>query len=77
MDNVQVINNELIEAMDQPTLGTVRQPRPAARFDQTPARIAGPAPRIGEHTDAILAEAGYSVTEIEALKTARAATAPG
>ena len=60
MNNVQVMNNELIEVMDQPTLGTVRQARPAARFDRTPARIAGPAPRIGEHTDAILARsAGY------------------
>jgi crotonobetainyl-CoA:carnitine CoA-transferase CaiB-like acyl-CoA transferase len=77
MDNVQVINNELIELIEQPTLGTVRQARPAARFDATPARIAGPAPRIGEHTEEILAEAGYSDTEIESLKTARAAKAPG
>jgi len=75
MNNVQVVNNELIEYFEQPTLGTVRQPRPAARFDRTPSRIGGPAPRIGQHTDAILAEAGYSDTEIEALKTSRAAKA--
>jgi crotonobetainyl-CoA:carnitine CoA-transferase CaiB-like acyl-CoA transferase len=77
MHNVQVINNELIELMEQPTLGTVRQARPAARFDRTPARIAGPAPRIGEHTEAILAELGYSENEIAALRTSRAAKAPG
>jgi crotonobetainyl-CoA:carnitine CoA-transferase CaiB-like acyl-CoA transferase len=77
MDNVQVINNKLIELMDQPMLGTVRQPRPAAMFDQTPARIAGPAPGIGEHTCAILAEAGYSAAEIEALETSGAAKKPG
>jgi crotonobetainyl-CoA:carnitine CoA-transferase CaiB-like acyl-CoA transferase len=77
MDNVQVINNKLIELMDQPMLGTVRQPRPAAVFDQTPARIAGPAPRIGEHTCAILAETGYSAAEIEALETSGAAKKPG
>lgn len=68
MQNEQVINNGLIELMEQPAMGTVRQPRPAARFERTPARIGGPAPRIGEHTDAILAEAGYSATEIAALK---------
>ena len=68
INNAQVINNELIELIDQPLLGTVRQPRPAARFDRTPARIAGPAPRIGEHTEEILAEAGYSDTEIETMK---------
>lgn len=77
MDNVQVIANELIETMDQPTLGAVRQPRPAARFDRTPARIAGPAPRIGQHTDAILAEIGYTPDEIAALIRSRAAKTPG
>jgi crotonobetainyl-CoA:carnitine CoA-transferase CaiB-like acyl-CoA transferase len=75
MNNVQVINNALIELMEQPTMGTVRQPRPAARFERTPARIGGPAPRIGEHTDAILAEAGYSPAEIESMKASRAASA--
>jgi crotonobetainyl-CoA:carnitine CoA-transferase CaiB-like acyl-CoA transferase len=77
MNDAQVINNELIELLDQPTLGTVRQPRPAARFDHTPARIGGPAPRIGQHTEAILAEAGYADDEILALTTSRAAKAAG
>ncbi len=73
MDNVQVIANELIELREQPGLGTVRQPRPAARFDVTPAGIGGPAPRIGQHTDAVLAEIGYSQADIEAMKTLGAA----
>ena len=77
MHNAQVIKNALIELMEQPSMGTVRQPRPAARFDRTPARIGGPAPRIGQHTDAILAEAGYADHEIQALKTSRAAKAAG
>ncbi len=73
--NEQVINNELIELLEQPGLGTIRQPRPAAMFDRTPAHIGGPAPRLGGHTDAILAEAGYSSNEIEALKVSGAAKA--
>jgi crotonobetainyl-CoA:carnitine CoA-transferase CaiB-like acyl-CoA transferase len=73
MHNVQVINNALIELLEQPSMGTMRQPRPAARFDRTPARIGGPAPRIGEHTDAILAEVGYSEIEINEMKASRAA----
>jgi len=73
MDNVQVVANELIELHEQPGLGTVRQPRPAARFDVTPAGIGGPAPRIGQHTDAVLAEIGYSAMDIEAMKTSGAA----
>jgi crotonobetainyl-CoA:carnitine CoA-transferase CaiB-like acyl-CoA transferase len=75
MNNVQVINNELIHLMEQPGLGTVRQPRPAARFERTPAGIGGPAPRIGEHTEAILAEVGYAPAEIAALLGSRAAIA--
>jgi len=75
MGNVQVVNNALIETIEQPSVGTVRQPRPAARFDRTPARIGGPAPRIGQHTDTILAEAGYSADEIETMKQAGAAKA--
>ena len=73
MHDKQVIANELIETMEQPSLGTVRQPRPAARFDRTPARIAGPAPRIGQHTEAVLAEVGYTGKEIAEMKRNRVA----
>lgn len=73
MNNPQVVNNRMIEEFEQPMLGQVRQPRPAARFDATPARIGGPAPAIGQHTDSILAELGYSAQEIDALKSSKAA----
>jgi crotonobetainyl-CoA:carnitine CoA-transferase CaiB-like acyl-CoA transferase len=65
--NDQVRARELIVEMDHPDIGRVRQPVPAARFDRTPARIQGPAPRIGEHSAAILAELGFEATEIERL----------
>ena len=73
MDNVQVVANGLIETMEQPSLGTVRQARPAARFDVSPARIAGPAPRIGEHTAMVLQEAGFSADAISTLMASGAA----
>jgi crotonobetainyl-CoA:carnitine CoA-transferase CaiB-like acyl-CoA transferase len=65
--NEQVAARELIAELDHPDIGRVRQPRPAARFDRTPARIRGPAPRIGEHSAAILTEAGFEPAEIERL----------
>jgi len=67
--NEQVLARELIVELDHPDIGRVRQPAPAARFDRTPARIQGPAPRIGEHSAAILAELGLEAAEIERLAT--------
>jgi crotonobetainyl-CoA:carnitine CoA-transferase CaiB-like acyl-CoA transferase len=67
--NEQVLARELIIELDHPDIGRVRQPQPAARFDRTPARIQGPAPRIGEHSAAILAELGFADAEIERLAT--------
>jgi crotonobetainyl-CoA:carnitine CoA-transferase CaiB-like acyl-CoA transferase len=65
--NEQVVARELIIELDHPDIGRVRQPVPAARFERTPARIQGPAPRIGEHSAAILAEIGLEAAEIERL----------
>ena len=65
--NEQVLARELIVELDHPDIGPVRQPKPAARFDRTPAQIQGPAPRIGEHTAAILAEIGLEAAEIGRL----------
>ena len=67
--NEQVLARELIAELDHPDIGRVRQPKPAARFDRTPAHIRGPAPRIGEHSAAILAELGFGAAEIEQLAT--------
>jgi crotonobetainyl-CoA:carnitine CoA-transferase CaiB-like acyl-CoA transferase len=65
--NEQVLARELIAEFDHPDIGRVRQPKPAARFDRTPAAIQGPAPRIGEHSAVILAELGLEAAEIERL----------
>jgi crotonobetainyl-CoA:carnitine CoA-transferase CaiB-like acyl-CoA transferase len=67
--NEQVLARALITELDHPDIGLIRQPVPAARFDRTPARIQGPAPRIGEHSAAILAELGLEAAEIERLAT--------
>lgn len=45
----------------------VLQPAPAPRFDRTPSALPAPAPRTGEHTAALLADAGYSPVEIDGL----------
>jgi len=66
----QVLANELIEESEHPHAGRMRQPRPAARFDATPAGIRLPAPLLGENSDEILAELGLAAAEIAALRDA-------
>lgn len=53
----------------------VLQPAPAPRFDRTPSALPVKAPRTGEHTVGLLAAAGYSTDEIDALVRAGVAFA--
>ena len=75
--NEQVVARGLIEEFDQPTVGRVRQPKPAAIFEVSKAVIGGPAPRVGEHSRVVLRELGYSDSAIDAMiadKAVRAAS---
>ncbi len=64
----QVAANGLIVEGEHPHAGPMRQPRPAARFAGTPAELRLFAPMLGEHTDAILAEAGVAAAERAVLR---------
>ncbi len=57
-EHEQIRVNEMILEQDHPVAGRIRQPRPAARFDRTPAAIRRHAPTLGEHSDEILTELG-------------------
>jgi alpha-methylacyl-CoA racemase len=46
----------------------VVQPAPAPRFGRTPGAVQGPAPRLGEHTDVVLADWGLTPVEIAELR---------
>ncbi|MGY4623365.1 CaiB/BaiF CoA transferase family protein [Bradyrhizobium sp. USDA 4486] len=65
--NEQVVARGLIAEIDQPTVGKVRQPKPAARFELNGSTIAGPAPRIGEHSRDVLVKLGYDETAIRKM----------
>ena len=65
--NEQVVARGIIEEFEQPTVGRVRQPKPAARFEINEAVIGGPAPRIGEHSRDVLRDLGYSDAAIEKM----------
>jgi len=67
IENEQVVQNKIFEIHDHPVLGKVRQPRPAARFDRTPAEVKAMAPFLGADNAAILSELGYTEDEIGAF----------
>jgi alpha-methylacyl-CoA racemase len=52
------------------TLEGVLQPGPAPRFDRSVPETPRPAPALGQHTDAVLAEAGYDADAVAALRAA-------
>jgi alpha-methylacyl-CoA racemase len=54
-------------------VGGSLQPRPAPRFSRTEAHVPRPAAQDAEHTDAVLADWGFSRAEIAALREAGAA----
>jgi len=65
--NDQVVARGIITEFDQPKVGLVRQPKPAARFEVNEAAIGGPAPRIGEHSREVLRELGYDDPAIDKM----------
>ena len=62
---------EIVVETEHPTAGRLRQTRPAARFSRTPPSIRYGAPGLGEHTQQILADLGYSAAEIAELNSER------
>jgi len=69
----QVVENRIIVETEHPQAGRLRQTRTPARFSGTPAEHRRGGPTLGGDTREVLAEAGYSATEIDTLIAAGAA----
>jgi crotonobetainyl-CoA:carnitine CoA-transferase CaiB-like acyl-CoA transferase len=65
---------EIVVDAEDPELGAVPMHNIVPRLSDTPGVWRRPAPRLGEHTDAVLAEAGLDGAEIARLKAEGAAT---
>jgi crotonobetainyl-CoA:carnitine CoA-transferase CaiB-like acyl-CoA transferase len=64
----QVLATRLIVEQEHPRAGRFRTLDTPIRFERTPGGIRTPAPALGEHTDAVLAEAGLTPDAIAGLR---------
>ncbi len=64
----QVLAQEMVIEADHPGHGPVRITGFPVKLSSTPARLRHPAPALGEHTDEILAAAGYTADQIASLR---------
>jgi crotonobetainyl-CoA:carnitine CoA-transferase CaiB-like acyl-CoA transferase len=67
MEHPHVKQAGYVESVGHPTLGDIPQLAPVVRLSETPGRITGPPPLLGQHTVEVLAEYGWNAEQIEKL----------
>ncbi|MCR4393641.1 MAG: CoA transferase [Dehalococcoidales bacterium] len=64
----QAVQNNFYTDIEHPVVGRARLLNSPVQFSETPATIRWAAPQLGEHTEEVLLEMGYSWEEINKLK---------
>jgi crotonobetainyl-CoA:carnitine CoA-transferase CaiB-like acyl-CoA transferase len=64
VNDPQVAHNDLIQTIDHPKAGTIKVIGVPVSFSNTPGTIRLAPPLVGQHTDEVLAEVGYTDAQI-------------
>jgi len=68
-DDEQVIANDMVVEVNHSLAGKVRMAGPMIQMSETPLEARSASPALGEHTDQIMLELGYSEEEITDLRS--------
>jgi len=69
-DHPQVVADDLIATLDHPVVGEYRTMTKPVAFSDTPGPAPVASPVFGQHSDSILAEYGFSPTEVSRMRDA-------
>jgi formyl-CoA transferase len=68
----QVLARGMVVETEHPALGHMKTLGSPIKMSATPPDVSRRSPQLGEHTDEVLTEAGFSGAEIAALRAAGA-----
>ena len=68
VNDVHASLNGYVMDVDHPVLGKIKTHGFPIRFSETPVKLERVAPQLGQHTDEVLGEIGYSADEIAAMR---------
>jgi formyl-CoA transferase/CoA:oxalate CoA-transferase len=76
LDQPQVAAREMVVEIEHPAAGKLKTLGSPIKLSAQPASIRRPPPALGQHTDEILADAGYTAAEVTRLREAGVVTLP-
>jgi len=69
LSNPQIVHREMVREIDHPAAGPMKILSNPIRLSATPIETYAPPPGVGQHTNDILQDIGFSAAEIETLRT--------